>query len=204
MAKVSISILDQILNSNTKDQILESKSLDYQAATVVSRTILTACSFHSSPSSANRSSHYDYANNPGLISCSSPQRASNNSSPMICVYSLEQPNCPLYTPDFTVVSKVKTNLDCFYYLSRFRTYNGSYVYRIYDSFFNVYSNFDYTNLSVTPSGLSDLDLEAIKFYKEFLSHSGITYSHEDIDDDCSFRPIQKKAVSYLNALVSKD
>ena len=177
------------------------KSLDYQAATSIATSLSTSCIFYTSPSSFNPSSHYGYANNPGLLSCSSPDRSMGSSSPMTCVYAMQQNACPLYRADFSILRKVETSSNLFYYLSKFRIADGSYVYRIYDSNSNVYSNFNYLKIKIDDNSP---DEDAVSFYEEFLADLGIQYSYQNVADDCIFEQVQKNIIPYFSTLTTKD
>lgn len=186
---------------NLLDSITDPKSDDYELAKQISKNTLTACQHHSSPSNLNPSSSYAYANNPGIYSCSAPTRKSNDAQPISCVYAMEQSNCPLYKPDFSVMRKVRINDDVDYYLSRFRSYDGTYLYRIYDNNLNVYSQFKYTQIEMEND---NLNLEAISLFNKFLIDLSIQFTEEEIAQDAMFIPVQKETNSYLKTLVSKE
>ncbi len=183
------------------DSITDPKSDDYELAKEISKNTLTSCQHHSSPSNLNASSSYAYANNPGIYSCSAPTRKSNDGQPISCVYAMEQSNCPLYKPDFSVMNKVRANNDIDYYLSRFRSYDGTYLYRIYDNNLNVYSQFKYTQIEMEND---NLNLEAISLFNKFLIDLSIQFVQQDVAEDAMLIPKQKETNSYLKTLVSKE
>jgi hypothetical protein len=183
------------------DSITNPKSDDYELANQISKNTLTSCQHHSSPSNLNPSSSYGYANNPGIFSCSVTSRKSNDGQPVSCVYPIEQSNCPLYKPDFSVMRKVRTSTDVDYYLSRFRSYDGTYLYRIYDNNLNVYSQFKYTQIEMEND---NLDLEAISLFNKFLIDLSIQFTDQDIAQDAMLIFEQKETNSYLKTLVSKE
>jgi hypothetical protein len=186
---------------NLLDSITDPKSDDYELAKEISKNTLTSCQHHSSPSNLNASSSYAYANNPGIYSCSAPTRKSNDGQPISCVYAMEQSNCPLYKPDFSVMNKVRANNDIDYYLSRFRSYDGTYLYRIYDNNLNVYSQFKYTQIEMENDNLI---LEAISLFNKFLIDLSIQFVQQDVAEDAMLIPKQKETNSYLKTLVSKE
>jgi hypothetical protein len=186
---------------NLLDSITNPKSDDYELAKEISKNTLTACQHHSSPSNLNPSSSYAYANNPGIYSCSTPTRKSNDSQPVFCVYVMEQSHCPLYKPDFSVIRKVRTITDVDYYLSRFRSYDGTYLYRIYDNNLNVYSELKYSQIQMQND---NLNIEAIALYNRFLIDLSVEFVEHDIAEDAMLIFKQKETNSYLKTLVSKD
>lgn len=187
--------------SNLLNSITNPKSDDYENANEIAKRTLTSCQFHSSPSNLNPSASYAYANNPGIFSCSVSSRKSNDSQPVSCVYVMEQPNCPLYKPDFSVMLKVRSTADVDYYLSRFRSYDGTYLYRIYDNELNVYSQFKYTQIEMEND---NLNLEAISLFNKFLIDLSIQFSYQDVAEDAMLISKQKETNSYLKTLVSKE
>jgi hypothetical protein len=114
---------------------------------------------------------------------------------------MEQSNCPLYKPDFSVMNKVRANNDIDYYLSRFRSYDGTYLYRIYDNNLNVYSQFKYTQIEMEND---NLNLEAISLFNKFLIDLSIQFVQQDVAEDAMLIPKQKETNSYLKTLVSKE
>lgn len=186
---------------NLLNAITDPKSDDYELANEISKNTLTSCQFHSSPSNLNPSTSYAYANNPGIFSCSASSRKSNNSQPIFCVYVTEQSDCPLYKPDFSVMLKVRSTTDVDYYLSRFRSYDGAYLYRIYDNNLNVYSQFKYTQIEMQND---NLNLEAVSLFNEFLIDLAIQFTHQDVAEDAMLIFKQKETNSYLKTLVSKE
>lgn len=193
---MSTSTISNLLNS-----ITNSKSDDYESANEIAKRTLTSCQFHSSPSNLNPSTSYLYANNPGIFSCSVSSRKSNDSQPVSCVYVMEQPNCPLYKPDFSVMRKVRSTADIDYYLSRFRSYDGTYLYRIYDNELNVYSQFKYTQIQMEDD---NLNLEAVSLFNKFLIDLSIEFTYQDVAEDAILFSKQKETNSYLKTLVSKE
>lgn len=193
---MSTSTISNLLNSITNP-----KSDDYQNANEIAKRTLTSCQFHSSPSNLNPSTSYVYANNPGIFSCSVPSRKSNDSQPVSCVYVMEQLNCPLYKPDFSVMRKVRSTADVDYYLSRFRSYDGTYLYRIYDNELNVYSQFKYTQIEMEND---NLNLEAISLFNKFLIDLSIQFTYQDVAEDAMLISKQKETNSYLKTLVFKE
>jgi hypothetical protein len=187
--------------SNLLNSITNPKSDDYENANEIAKRTLTSCQFHSSPSNLNPSTSYAYANNPGIFSCSVSSRKSNDSQPVSCVYVMEQPNCPLYKPDFSVMRKVRSTADVDYYLSRFRSYDGTYLYRIYDNELNVYSQFKYTQIEMEND---NLNLEAISLFNKFLIDLSIQFTYQDVAEDAMLISKQKETNSYLKTLVSKE
>ena len=196
MATISSSAIDNLLKS-----IKDPKSDDYEIAKEISKTLLTSCSFHSSPSNLNPSTSYVYANNPGIYSCSVPSREASDSRPLSCVYPLEQNNCPLYKPDFSVIRKVRTVADVDYYLSRFRSYDGTYLYKIYDNNLNVYSELKYSQIQMDND---NLNIEAVSLYNRFLIDLSVEFVQQDIAEDAMLISKQKETNSYLKTLVSKE
>ena len=193
---MSTSTISNLLNSITNP-----KSDDYEIANEIAKRTLTSCQFHSSPSNLNPSTSYVYANNPGIFSCSVSSRKSNDSQPVFCVYVKEQPNCPLYKPDFSVMRKVRSTADVDYYLSRFRSYDGTYLYRIYDNELNVYSQFKYTQIEMEND---NLNLEAVSLFNKFLIDLSIKFTYQDVAEDAMLISKQKETNSYLKTLVFKD
>ena len=185
------------------DSITNPKSDDYELANQISKTLLTSCSHHSSPSNINPSTSYAYANNPGIHSCSAPSRKSKDSQPVFCVYSMEHNNCPLYKPDFSVIRKVRNavDIDTDYYLARFRSYDGTYFYKIYDNNLNVYSELKYSEIQMENN---NLNTEANALFNSFLIDLSLQFTEEEIDPDAVFTPVQKETNSYLKTLVSKE
>lgn len=178
---------------------ITSKSMDYQLAYAMSISMKTSCSYHTSPSNLNPSEHYSFANNPGLFSCSSPKRNIDLSNPPSCLYILDHSSCPIYNPDFLLIRKVKTS-DAFYYLTRFRFYDGSYCYKIYDAFGRAYSQLVYTQIKADSI---ELNLEAISLYEQFLKDLSVDYTVEEIDQDC-FETPKKERKSYLKNLFARE
>ena len=193
---MSTSTISNLLNSITNP-----KSDDYEIANEIAKRTLTSCQFHSSPSNLNPSTSYVYANNPGIFSCSVSSRKSNDSQPVFCVYVMEQPNCPLYKPDFSVIRKVRSTADVDYYLSRFRSYDGTYLYRIYDNELNVYSQFKYTQIEMEND---NLNLEAVSLFNKFLIDLSIKFTYQDVAEDAMLISKQKETNSYLKTLVFKE
>lgn len=193
---MSTSTISNLLNSITNP-----KSDDYEIANEIAKRTLTSCQFHSSPSNLNPSTSYVYANNPGIFSCSVSSRKSNDSQPVFCVYVKEQPNCPLYKPDFSVMRKVRSTADVDYYLSRFRSYDGTYLYRIYDNELNVYSQFKYTQIEMEND---NLNLEAVSLFNKFLIDLSIKFTYQDVAEDAMLISKQKETNSYLKTLVFKE
>ena len=193
---MSTSTISNLLNSITNP-----KSDDYEIANEIAKRTLTSCQFHSSPSNLNPSTSYVYANNPGIFSCSVSSRKSNDSQPVFCVYVKEQPNCPLYKPDFSVMRKVRSTADVDYYLSRFRSYDGTYLYRIYDNELNLYSQFKYTQIEMEND---NLNLEAVSLFNKFLIDLSIKFTYQDVAEDAMLISKQKETNSYLKTLVFKE
>ena len=193
---MSTSTISNLLNSITNP-----KSDDYEIANEIAKRTLTSCQFHSSPSNLNPSTSYVYANNPGIFSCSVSSRKSNDSQPVFCVYVKEQPNCPLYKPDFSVMRKVRSTADVDYYLSRFRSYDGTYLYRIYDNELNLYSQFKYTQREMEND---NLNLEAVSLFNKFLIDLSIKFTYQDVAEDAMLISKQKETNSYLKTLVFKE
>jgi hypothetical protein len=195
----TISAIDLLLKS-----IKDPKSDDYELANEISKTLLTSCPHHSSPSNVNPSTSYAYANNPGIHSCSVSSRKNNDDSrPVFCVYPMEQSNCPLYQPDFSVIRKVRNavDIDTDYYLSRFRFYDGTYFYKIYDNNLNVYSELKYSKIQMEND---NLNIEANALFNKFLIDLSLQFTEEDIAPDAVLTPVQKETNSYLKTLVSKE
>ena len=193
------SAIDLLLKS-----IKDSKSNDYEFANEISKTLLTSCSHYTSPSNINPATSYAYANNPGIFSCSVPSRKnSDDSRPLSCVYPMEQNSCPLYKPDFSVIRKVRNavDVDTDYYLSRFRSYDGTYYYKIYDNNLNVYSELKYSQIQIEND---NLNIEANALFNRFLIDLSIQFTEEEIAQDAMFIPVQKETNSYLKTLVSKE
>ena len=193
---MSTSTISNLLNSITNP-----KSDDYEIANEIAKRTLTSCQFHSSPSNLNPSTSYVYANNPGIFSCSVSSRKSNDSQPVFCVYVKEQPNCPLYKPDFSVMRKVRSTADVDYYLSRFRSYDGTYLYRIYDNELNLYSQFKYTQIEMEND---NLNLEAVSLFNKFLIDLSIKFTYQDVAEDAMLISKQKETNYYLKNLVFKE
>lgn len=150
----------------------------------------------------NPSDKYEYANNPGIYACSSPIMKLASSQPTAvtnCAFPNRQSSCPFYVPDFLISSKASAThaeKTTSYYLTRFRSFNGTYDYRIYTSDEKVLFTLSYTNLSNLDNSVEE---EAKKVFINFLEEYISNYSIEEID-----APIveQKTNKSYLNSLIS--
>lgn len=157
----------------------------------------------------NPSSDYAYANNPGLYACSSEllKTALANSvtnSVISCNFIANQSSCPFYDPHYSVVLKssltlVNTTLN--YYLSRFRSFDGSFYYKIYDSNGTIFFDLNYVNIS---NANGEIDEEAKKVFYQFLEEctQEDDYSVESILNDKPSEKEQNKNKSYLNSLIS--
>jgi hypothetical protein len=150
----------------------------------------------------NPSDKYEYANNPGVYACSSPlmQLASSQPNSVThCAFAARQNSCPFYVPDFSISSKASATVGdktTEYYLTRFRSFNGTYNYKIYTSDEKVLFNLSYTNLSNLDNSVEE---EAKQVFINFLEEYIPNYSFQNIDS-----PIveQKSNKSYLNSLIS--
>ena len=97
--------------------------------------------------------------------------------------------------------KVRSTADVDYYLSRFRSYDGTYLYRIYDNELNVYSQFKYTQIQMEDD---NLNLEAVSLFNKFLIDLSIEFTYQDVAEDAILFSKQKETNSYLKTLVSKE
>lgn len=158
-----------------------------------------ACSHFTPSTMLNPSPLYSFANNPGYDSCSNQSVAELNPGQVFvkCQFSNRNYVCPYYSPHYQIITKHSLNDNRFYYLTRFRSYSGSYTYKIYDSNSNVYQVFEYTNLSIKDN---DLDSEALALFNLFLKDSMLeTKPLNDVTDSVSSKP---QKTSYLSTLVS--
>lgn len=131
-----------------------------------------ACSNFTSHNMLNPSGNYPYANNPGKSSCSHPVQVSHfpQNTFIVCSFDSRQTLCPLYTPDYMILEKQIAQDNKKYYLTRYRAYDGSFYYKIYDNAGNTYYNLNYSNVSITDA---DLDTEARVVYNSFFDQIGI-------------------------------
>lgn len=157
----------------------------------------------------NPSQGYQYANNPGFNACSSDsmKKALTNvpsNSALSCSFISNQSSCPFYTPDYSIVLKSSItvlNSALTFYLSRFRSFNGSFVYKIYDSSGKSFFDLNYSDISNVNG---QIDEEATKVFHQFLddfSQNG-QYSVENILSKNDYQQEQKNTKSYLKSLIS--
>ncbi len=155
----------------------------------------------------NPSPDYAYANNPGIYACSSSllkAALSQSVSVLTCNFISNQNSCPFYSPDYSIISKssfTSFNSTSTYFLSRFRSFDGSYFYKIYDSNSKVYTELHYPEISNIDK---QIDEEAQKVFHLFLNDctSEEQYTVEDVFNPSVPQQDQKNNKSYLNSLIS--
>lgn len=168
----------------------------------------TSCQNFTHKDMLNPSPDYGYANNPGIYACSSQlmkAALSNSSSVITCNFVANHTSCPFYSPDYSIVLKstitnvFNTTID--YFLTRFRSFDGSYFYKIYNSNSEVFVELFYPEISNIDKVI---DQEAKKVFYEFLtdSTSNEQYTVEDPSDSSADQHEQKNTKSYLNSLIS--
>jgi hypothetical protein len=175
----------------------ENTQTDKDLALALATSSRAACTHFTSASMLNPSKEYKFANTGGVNSCSCPMRAPEpNSLHMRCEFTTRQIMCGLYYPDFTVLKKSVSENSNVFYLSRFKTKDSSYSYKIYDKFLNVYNTFDYTDIDLAKN---PLDEEVTVFYYALLDQMMINYKDQELEnyDQPSAVP-----VSFIKTLVS--
>lgn len=189
----------------TVEQIMEDNALALKIATDSS----ASCKNFTHKDMLNPSPDYMYANNPGIYVCSSELMKAALPQPVAvatCNFVIRQASCPFYSPDFSVLlkSSVTTyNNTITFTLSRFRSFNGSYFYKIYDSNGVVYFDLSYPEISNVNK---EIDEEAkgvfFNFLNECSSQPVQDLSVENVSDLLSDQQEQKNTKSYLSSLIS--
>jgi len=158
------------------------------------------CSYFSSPDIHNLSSTYEYANKPPVYNCSYLEKSQPvNSDFKFCFFPSRQTSCMMYNPDIKVIASTKVSnfssdtFELIVYLIRYRSYSGSYLYKIYDTNDNVYYDLDYQSEKAD----DQLDQEAIQIYVDFMTFSFPNFQFQDI----CFQQIVDTKKSFLKNLV---
>lgn len=174
----------------------ENTPTDNDLALAIATSSRAACTYFTSASMLNPSKDYKFANTGGVNSCSCPMRASDPANQhMRCEFTARQNNCVLYFPDFTILKKSVSENSNVFYLSRFKTKDSSYSYKIYDKFLNVYNAFNYVDIELANNSL---DEEVTVFYYALLDQMMIKYQDEQLDNNNQPSAVP---VSFIKTLV---
>jgi hypothetical protein len=157
---------------------------------------LIACSHFTSSKMINPNPSYQFANNPGVNSCSNPLllESSPKNTLVQCPYSPIQSSCAYYSPNYQILKKVSNN-NIFYYLTKFKSLEDHYFYAIYDSNMNLYFNLSYNELVD-----NNLDQDAYAAFDNFINDLMITVFEVDLYSFQDQEKLEKK--SYLSTIFS--
>ena len=193
--KVLISIENQLKQD-------ENISTDIMSALSVASLTSISCIHHTPARMLNPNPNYQFANNPGIDACSNPvlldRIPSNTFLPCSApgIHSL----CSQYSPDYTILKKYESSTNGelkYYYLTKFRSFDGSYFYKIYDSALKVYFELSYNDIDDKESNLNDY---AIKVLNDFITDSMLDLAEVNIYTDQV--PTESNKKSYLSTLIS--
>lgn len=184
------------------DITTEVKSEDYTIALNLFKT-LTVCRYYSSSQPLNPSSDYEYANNPGIRSCSSSSRKSfapSHQNPLICeIPSDIMCGCIFYAPDFKIIKKIKASNSITYYYTRFRNESEAYCYKLYDANSLVFLELNYVDIKSD----NNIDQEACRVFDDFvLNELFLTFENDSIADDCLEKQVQKTTNSFFKVVLT--
>lgn len=207
--KIQIAKIKQVLESlnnqtspktfHSIESISPSLRLAFEVITENTNTY-PICSSFSSPDLHNLSSTYEYANRPPIYNCSHPEIVPTTpGAPKFCSFGPRQNICIFYNPDIKILSSasVKNWSKTFnVYLARFRSYSGSYLYKIYDDQKNVYYDLDYQKETVDV----ELDKEAMDVYLQFLNSN---FEFFEIENNIS-EIVSVPRLSYMKSLISDE
>lgn len=193
--KISSNPYEDIANLDAPDEVKD----NLIAVTYDSNSI--ACRNFTSHTMLNPSENYPFANNPGKNSCSHPVQLSHfpPNTFVHCSFDSLQTICPLYTPDYMILEKQVASDNKKYYLTRYRAYNGSFYYKIYDNTGNTYYNLNYSNVSIADA---DLDTEARVVYNSFFDQIGVETSPVSQTPQQVIDNQKTNSSSYLLSLIS--
>lgn len=191
-----------ILNMENQIQQPDSSSSDaFSALSVTSKTSI-ACSHYTPSRMLNPNPNYQFANSPGIDACSNPvlleSIPSNTFLP--CAAPGIQPICSQYSPDYKVIKKyegIVQNENKYYYLTKFRSTDGSYFYKIYDSTLKVYFDLSYQDID---DSSHSLDEHAVKVFNDFIADSMLDLTEVDLYSQQV--PTEPNKKSYLSTLIS--
>jgi hypothetical protein len=198
----------KIIKKNEETQLSDSNNqnidvdIDILAALNMASKKDTACVQHTSHTMLNPNPSYQFANNPGMDACSHPVRL--ELVPANTLLPCQAPGlhilCSLYSPDYKIIKKFVSLTDStlFYYLTKYRSLDGSYSYKIYDSSMNLYNQLSYKNLS---DKNSDIDSYALDVFLSFVKDSMIQVEEVLIEQPLVEHSNPNKK-SYLATLVS--
>jgi len=176
---------------------------DSQAA-VLAAQFPIVCKYYSNNIPLNPSSHYQYANNPGIRCCSSSQRlavASPTKPPLFCDMSpVTMSTCIFYSSDFKILKKIKASNQTVYFMTRYRTEQESYIYKLYGEDAVVYLELNYSDIKSIDD---NIDTEAIRVFEDFIVNElGFTFDLQEIDEECLDRKLQNTTNSFFKAILT--
>lgn len=189
---------------NMENQILQDDpaSTDAFSALSVASKAQIACSHHTPAKMLNPSPNYQFANNPGIDGCSNPiflERIPSNTF-LPCSAPGIQSLCSQYSPDYKIVKKYEglvQNEIRYYYLTKFRSFDGSYFYKIYDNALKVYFDLSYQDIDDSDSSLDDY---AVQVFNDFIADSMLNLTEVDLYSQQV--PTESNKKSYLSTLIS--
>lgn len=160
------------MSNKTIDHVVQSteSNPDHDLANDMAKNFNSSCKFFTTSTMLNPSSDYEYANNPGIHICSSPIVKANSAVPVpSCISPFNHSRCMIYSPEFSVMKKVSVNFmaeQFIVYLSRFKSFSGSYFYLIYNDQRSVYNRLTYEDVKMVDL---NLDSEAIQVFNLFVA-----------------------------------
>jgi hypothetical protein len=174
------------MSDNNIDQVINNIAKDQNAS----------CKHFTVHSMLNHSSNYQYANTADVNHCSNPIFISSQNPIPLCPFYPVNSACAVYEPDISILQTcLSDNVTLF--LSKLRSFDGSYVYVIHSDTGSVYNKYTYTDLDAKTN---DLDSEAIRLFNLNILEFQLNNSSVQLDvPNVSEEP---KNSSYLSSLLS--